>query len=214
MNNKNYWNDKYWKENLMKNKGKKLDFLSDLWVNKYEDIIDKIPKGKALDLGCGLGQYTKYLLGKGFDVTSSDISIEALNNLKENIKEAKIVELDMSKPLKFEDKTFDLVLANLSIHYFDKDTTEKLLSEIRRILKDGGYFIGSVNSTKVYKYMKDDDVLELEENFYLDGERKLRLWNREQFDYFFRNFTLIELNETEIIRWNRPKDMWEFIYRK
>lgn len=63
---------------------------------KNEDIINKITTGKALDLGCGLGQYTKYLLNKEFDVILADISIEVLNKLKENIARAKTIQLDAS----------------------------------------------------------------------------------------------------------------------
>lgn len=211
--NKNYWNDEYWKKNLEKNKDKKLDFLDDLWINKYEDIIKNIHVGKALDLGCGLGQYTKYLLDRGFNTTSADISIEALNKLKENIKNAKIIQLDMSNTLPFEDNSFDLVFANLSIHYFDEKTTQNLIKEIRRILKDGGYFIGSVNSSKGYEFIKDTAV-EIEKNYYFSDKRNVRLWNIEQFNYFFKDFEKIALNEIRTLRWNRPKDMWEFIYMK
>ena len=81
----NYWNNLYWKKHLEENKGQELDFLSDLWVEKYFASIDLLPGGKVLDLGCGLGQYTKYFADKGFEVTSADISMEVLKKLKETI---------------------------------------------------------------------------------------------------------------------------------
>lgn len=206
----NYWNNIYWKNHLKENKGKKLDFLSDLWIEKYSNVIDALPKGKALDLGCGLGQYTKYLLNKGFDVISADISIEALNNLKSNMHNANIKEIDMSNPLPFEDETFDLVFANLSIHYFDKKITIQLLKEIHRIIKKNGYFIGTVNSTKTFKFIKDY-AIELESNYYSENGRNIRLWDKKQFDEFFNDFILEELHEVETTRWNKTKIMWEFI---
>lgn len=211
--NKDYWNNEYWKKNLEKNKDKKLDFLDDLWINKYEDTVKNIPIGKALDLGCGLGQYTKYLIDRGFYTISADISIEALNKLKETINDAKTIQLDMSTPLPFENNSFDLVFANLSIHYFDEKTTQNLLQEIRRILKVDGYFIGSVNSSKGYEFIKDTAV-EIEKNYYFNDKRNIRLWDMEQFDYFFKDFEKITLNEIRTTRWNRIKDMWEFIYKK
>lgn len=186
-----------------------MDFLSDLWVDKYLDIVNSIPKGKALDLGCGLGQYTQYLMDKGFEVTSADISIEVLNKLKQNTINANVVQLDMAKTLPFEDSTFDLVFANLSIHYFDKETTVKLLKEIRRIIKDGGYFIGSVNSTKTFKFIQDK-ASEIEPNYYFENGRNVRLWDKEQFDYFFKEYGLEVLEEITTTRWNRTKIMWEF----
>ncbi len=89
--NEKYWNDDYWSKWLKKHEGEKLDFLDDLWINKYEKIINSIPKGSVLDLGCGIGQYSKYFLNKGFDVISADISVSALNKLKETIENANIV---------------------------------------------------------------------------------------------------------------------------
>ncbi len=209
----NYWNDEYWKNNLANHKGEKLDFLSDIWLNKYTEIFKKVKFGKALDLGCGLGQYTSFLLDKGFDTISADISKDVLKKVKENNPNTETIMLDMSKSLPFQDKQFDLVFANLSIHYFDKETTEKLLEEIRRILKDDGYFIGSVNSSKTYKFI-EDIAIELEPNYYKENGRTVRLWDKEQFDYFFKNFKIDVLEEVETERWNLIKIMWEFIVHK
>lgn len=209
----NYWNDIYWKGNLAKNKDKTLDFLSNCWLDKYNDIIDSIPKGIALDLGCGLGQYTKYLMDKGFDVMSADISLEALKILKKNISNAKVELLDMSNPLPFEDNSFDLVLANLSIHYFDEQTTLSLLREIRRILKTDGYFMGTVNSTKTLPYIKGE-IQKLDTNYYYENGRYSRLWDLESFDYYFKNFIFKVLEEKETTRWNLKKVQWEFVCRK
>ncbi len=212
MMNEKYWNDDYWSKWSKKHEGEKLDFLDDLWINKYEKIINSIPRGSVLDLGCGIGQYSKYFLNKGFDVISADISVSALNKLKETIENANIVKLDMSKTLNFNDNTFDLFFANLSIHYFDKSTTEKLIDEIKRILKNGGYFIGSVNSTKYYEFIKDN-IVKVDDNYYLRDGINIRLFDRRQFEEYFKDFEFIVLNEIRVTRWNQPKDMWEFIFR-
>lgn len=210
---KEYWNEEYWKKHLKEHEGEKLDFLDDIWIQKYSDIFNKIPKGKALDLGCGLGQYTKFMMDNNFDVTSADISIEVLNKLKQNLPNANTMQLDMSQKLPFEESEFQLVIANLSIHYFDEKTTEQLIDEIKRILKPGGYFIGSVNSSKCFEFIKNP-IEEIEENYYSEGNgRNVRLWDKKQFDIFFKEFEPVVLEEVRITRWNRPKDMWEFIYK-
>ena len=206
-----YWNDIYWKNNLNKNKLENLDFLKDIWIDKYSDVINQIPKGKCLDLGCGIGQYTKYFKDIGFDVISCDISEEALKTLKSNIPEVHIEKLDMTKNFPFPDKSFDLIVANLSIHYFDYETTKKLLNEIKRVLKKGGYFVGSVNSDKTYKFLIEPK--KIEDNYYKEMDRFVRLWNKEQFDDFFKKFNKIVLEEVTTTRWNKIKIMWEFIYK-
>lgn len=210
----NYQNEIYWKEKLKDCKDNDIDFLSDIWLEKYSSLVNSINKGKALDLGCGLGQYTKYLSDLGFDVVSCDISLEALEKLNESIECANTICLDMREPLSFLDETFELVFANLSIQYFDKETTINLLNEIRRILKNGGYFIGNVNSIKTFPNIKDV-AEEVEPYFYCHKNGKCeRLWDEEQIKLFLKDFSIIELNENTTKRWNKTKVMWKFIARK
>lgn len=205
----NYWNEEYWKRHLDKNE--KMDILDDLWIKKHEDLINSF-NGKVLDLGCGIGQYTKYFLDKNFKVISADISVEALKRIDESIEKANTIQVDMGKKLPFEDNAFDIVFANLSIHFFDKLTTEKLVNEIKRITKNNGYFIGSVNSTKAYEFIKDH-VVELEQNYYDSNGRNVRLFDKAQMEYFFKDFELVSLEEVQTIRFNKRKDMIEFIYQ-
>ena len=141
----NYWNDNYWRRHLAE--PERMDIFEELWIGKHQELIDKLNKGHALDLGCGIGQFTDYWINNGFQVTSADISVNALNALKERTPTATTVELDMSQPLPFADAAFDVVFANLSIHYFDEKTTLALSNEIHRVLKPRALFIGSVNSS-------------------------------------------------------------------
>ena len=114
----------------------------------------------------------------------------------------------------FADKSFDVVFANLSIHFFSKAETESLICEIKRILKDDGIFIGSCNSSAAYKYIEHKSSV-IEYGFYLeDGGRSVRLFDKAQFDYFFRDWREITLCEIETIRFNKSKSMWEFVYKK
>ena len=207
----NYWNDKYWRRHLAE--PERMDIFEQLWIGKHQKLIDKLNKGHALDLGCGIGQFTDYWLVNGFQVISADISENALNALKERTPSATTVELDMSKPLPFEAGTFDVVFANLSIHYFDEKTTIALSGEIQRVLKPGGLFIGSVNSSVAYEIVRDK-AKELEKNYYLIGERYIRLFDRPQFDLFFGQFKTVSLEEIHTVRFKNQRDHWEFIFQK
>ncbi|MCM1052763.1 MAG: class I SAM-dependent methyltransferase [Ruminococcus sp.] len=208
----NYWNDIYWKERLAKNKEEDLDFLTDMWITKYEDIIKDINIGKCLDLGCGLGQYTKYWQDLGFDCLSTDISPIALSKVQEKYPHSKTMIVDMHNDLPFKDNTFDLVFANLSIHYFNDETTKNLLKEIKRVLKPNGYFIGSVNSTKTFKFIKDN-AIKIEHNYYKELDRYVRLWEEKDFSNYFKDLEKISLKEITTERWHKIKIMWEFIYQ-
>ena len=190
-----------------------MDIFEDLWIGKHQDMINKLEKGSVLDLGCGIGQYTDFWMRNGFEVTSADLSYKALGALKERTPSANTVQLDMSKPLPFEDGVFDVVFANLSIHYFDEKTTHALSDEIYRVLKPNGLFIGSVNSTAALQYVKDIAQV-LADNYYFIEEQYIRLFDRPQFDQFFSRFETVSLEHCQVVRFKRPKNQWEFILRK
>ncbi len=61
----------------------------------------------------------------------------------------------MREALPFEDNKFDLVFANLSIYCFSNFETKKLMSEIKRILKNDGLFICSVNGIQGLNSIKE-----------------------------------------------------------
>lgn len=207
---KKYWNEKYWVRHM---RDDDLDNIEDSWVDKYADAISA-HKGYLLDLGCGVGQYSKYFYDKGFDVTSADISERALDYLSARYSDISTIRIDMTEPLPFADKSFDVVFANLSIHFFSESDTSAIIAEVKRILKDDGIFIGSCNSSKAYKYIKDSSTV-IENGFYReDGGRTVRLFDKEQFDAFFADWKEITLSEIETVRFNKSKIMWEFIYSK
>ena len=207
---KRYWNEKYWVRHMREDD---LENIEDPWLDKYDSIISEY-QGTLLDLGCGVGQYSKYFYDKGFDVTSADISELAINYLSQKYDGINTVRIDMTEPLPFNDKSFDVVFANLSIHFFGEKDTCNLISEIKRILKDDGIFIGSCNSSKAYKYIADKSAV-IEDGFYReDGGRTVRLFDKEQFDRFFADWSEVILCEIETVRFNKSKSMWEFIYKK
>ena len=207
---KSYWNEKYWVRHM---RDDDLENIENSWIDKYDEIISA-RSGKLLDLGCGVGQYSKYFYDKGFEVTSADISERALNYLSKKYEEIKTVRIDMTEPLPFADKSFDVVFANLSIHFFNENDTRSLISEVKRILKDDGIFVGSCNSSKAYKYIQDKSTV-IENGFYReDGGRTVRLFDKEQFERFFADWNEVSLSEVETVRFNKSKIMWEFIYRK
>lgn len=209
-NSKEYWDKGYWEKNIQDNK---TDFLKDNWMEKYINEIEKVEDKKAIDLGCGLGQDTKWLLDRGFDVLSCDISDTALEKLKELVPNSKTMQLNVKEKLPFDDNSIGLINANLSIHYFNMKDTMEIFNDIYRVLKPNGLFIGRVNSDKNEGYVKET-TKEIEENFYYDYDRYYRLFNKEQFDIFTKGWKIIALNENITVRLDRKKALWEFILKK
>ena len=209
-NNQEYWNEGYWKRVINNQKN---SFKNENWLDKYKEIINKVKGNSAVDLGCGIGQDTKWLIDNGFDVISCDISNIALEKLKEFIPESKTLQIDMREPLPFKDNSIYLVNADLSIHYFSMKDTIKIFNEINRILTPNGILIGRVNSDKNERYIREETKV-IEDNYYYDFEKYFRLFNKEQFDILSKNWKIIVLNEDIITRVNKKKVLWEFIFQK
>lgn len=209
-NNQEYWNEGYWKRVINNQKN---SFKNENWLDKYKEIINKIEGNSAVDLGCGIGQDTKWLIDNGFDVISCDISSIALEKLKEFIPESKTLQIDMREVLPFKDNSIYLVNADLSIHYFSMKDTIKIFNEINRILVPNGILIGRVNSDKNEGYIREETKV-IEDNYYYDFEKYFRLFNKGQFDILSENWKIIVLNEDIITRVDKKKVLWEFIFQK
>ena len=194
--------DEYWKEHINK------DLEYDLWI---EDFKNYLGKGVCLDLGCGIGQYSKWFMEHNYEVVSSDISNIALDKVKKFNNN--IVNIDMRDNLPFEDNKFDVVFANLSIHYFSDIDTKKLISEIQRILKYDGLFIGSVNGIQGLEKIKDT-AQELEHHFYYNKDKYIRLFDVEDVRKYLNDFNIIKIEERETIRFEHKKNYIVFIVKK
>lgn len=204
MNVNDYFlNDNYWSMCIDK------ELQEDMWIEKYKEYFKT--KGKCLDLGCGIGQYSKQFIKYGYDVTSADISSIALSKVKEFNKN--IVKLDMRKKLPFKDNEFDLVFANLSIHYFSNKDTINLITQISRILKKNGLFIRSVNAIQILKNM-EDEAKEVEYHLYEYKDKLIRLFDINDIKSYLAYFNILKIEEREIIRFDHKKNYIAFIAKK
>ena len=116
----------------------------DLWLDEYKNILDENKDNEILDLGCGIGADTLYLLERGYNVLSCDFSVEALKSIENNIPNSKTFYLDMMKKFPIDDKKYSLIIADLSLHYLNNETTIHIMKEIKRILKDSGVLLARV----------------------------------------------------------------------
>ncbi len=196
-------NDEYWIEHINK------PLEDDIWIDEYSEYISN--SGLCLDLGCGIGQYTKWFMDKGYDVISADISNIALEKVKQFNKN--IINLDMRDKLPFEDNKFDIIFANLSIHYFNDKDTKFLLNEIRRILKDNGLFIGSVNGIEGLDKIKET-ANELEHHFYFNKRKYIRLFDIKDLEEYLSIFNILKIEEKQTIRFGNNKNYKIFIVKK
>jgi ubiquinone/menaquinone biosynthesis C-methylase UbiE len=96
-------------------------------------------------------------------VVGIDFSEEALKIAREKVESLGIENItflnrDISHKFDFEDEYFDVVYANLSLHYFTDKTLNKIFQEIRRVLKQGGIFVACCKSTEDPLYGKGEMI--------------------------------------------------------
>lgn len=104
---------------------------------------------RLLDLGCGIGRHSIFFSIIGFDVYSYDLSEDGVMKLKETAKEIKLKvntrTVDMAH-LPYDKDFFNFVLAYHVIYHSDRAGTEKVISEIQRVLTVGGEAYITFNS--------------------------------------------------------------------
>ena len=190
MSYKNIWNNNMINDYLKISN--KLE-IYDRWLDKYNDYINnsKLP---IIDLGCGIGNDTLYLKTLGKKVVSIDYSDDALRILKQNIDDAVTIQMDFEKEWKLSKNSSDLIIANLSLHYFDEKTTFNILNHIKNTLIDRGILIVRLNSINDNNYGADSSK-EIEHHYYDSNNIKKRFFDRKDIYYFFKDFEIISFKK-------------------
>ena len=98
---------------------------------------EAFPKRKALDIGCGIGGYLRYLQERGFAVTGLDNSPTAADLARETAPEANLVLADM---FSYEIPTgeYDFIYSISAIHHGRKEQIRSAVARIREALVPGG----------------------------------------------------------------------------
>ncbi|MGF1640955.1 MAG: class I SAM-dependent methyltransferase [Rhodospirillales bacterium] len=107
-----------------------------------EMLLAAIPekRGSILDVACGKGATTQYLL-KYFsptDVTAINISDKHLEICREKLPQVTFLSMDACR-LDFEDASFDNIICVEAAFLFD--TRERFLREAHRVLRPGGHLV-------------------------------------------------------------------------
>lgn len=171
----------------------------DLWLDEYKEILESNKDNEILDLGCGIGADTLYLIERGYNVLSCDFSNEALKSIQDNIPNSKTLYLDMMKKFPIKDNTYSLIIADLSLHYFDNETTIHIMREIKRTLKNNGILLSRVASVNDFNFGAGVGE-ELERNYYFEGDYTKRFFDFEDINKYFGIIGSVEAEETQMTR--------------
>ncbi len=202
------YNDKYSKKKIYKHNthsgytawSQTYDKYPNLLLDIEEPIVKKmIPKqirGKAIDIACGTGRYSKILKKLGISVTGVDQSPAMLSQAKKKATGVKFIKGKITN-LPFNQEHFDFAICALALTHIRPKSLKKAISEINRVVKIGGkiiisdlhpWFITLEGPAKFYNKKGDEGYI-----------REYVHWHSEYLNIFNTlNLKLIEIKEPQL----------------
>jgi len=99
--------------------------------------LDITPEMNILDLCCGGGQATRFLVQRSPQVTGLDASPRSLARARQTVPQAAYVEA-FAETMPFPDATFDLVHTSAALHEMTPAQLRQILAEVWRVLRTNG----------------------------------------------------------------------------
>jgi SAM-dependent methyltransferase len=212
-------------------------FETDMYDRKYSNKDEARPRSvvsyfvdtyltrskNCLDLGSGAGRHSKYIAGKGIDVTAIDLSEIGVEKTKEVLKDfpnSKVLIGDIHN-LPFEDQSFDSLICNRALDYNDDSGLEIAFTEIERVVKNGGIVLITVRS--ISQQPKLEEILITENS---EHAKSFKVADSTQVQHYFteqeiqalakkHNFDVVEIREDKHVNSeNESKAEWQVILKK
>lgn len=173
-----------------------VDFGNDrdhfVYIDDAIELLQKrnLSRSPCIDLGCGTGTVTDYLIEKGLtNIIAVDLTPEFCEIVKNKHKnKVKVINEDMSEIIgKFEDSSIAAYFANFSIIHIPDEEIDDLLKSITQTLLPGGLFVMSCHKgtfkgmeQEPYQTQKDSRLRVKEKlftymNYFTEGELRKRV---------------------------------------
>jgi len=186
----------------------------DFWHVPSEDIYYFVHRWKEkgfkniLDLGCGMGRHCILFAENGFNITGFDLSEYGLDILRQKAKKKNLtinaVHGDVVD-LPFEENTFDAILAYHSVYHVDSEGMDRVIANIKRVLKPCGEVYITFISKHTWSYAANPpSVIVVDENVRLKEEQDGNFLphfyvNDQDILTLFKDFEIIRVRQIEDI---------------
>lgn len=138
----------------------------DSWASQYDTNVNKtrdleglalrivltgVAFDTCLEVGCGTGKNTEWLLEKAKQVTAVDLSDEMLAKARKKITSDRVqfMQADITTDWTFGDHLYDLVSFSLVLEHIEN--LDPIFNEVAEALRPGGYvYIGELHPFKQY----------------------------------------------------------------
>lgn len=200
--------------------------MSDYWGSIYKKPISDIPweidsppqelveliekeilkPCRALDVGCGTGNYSIYLAKNGFEVTGIDISKKAIAIAKTKAKNTQFIASDVfSFPLTYND-SFGFILEYSVLHHISFEKTDNYVARLFSLLRKGGYLL-------LVCYSEKDEYAKGKRTAVGKYGNTMYYRTKEEIRSAYKSFQEISYKETTLGKQNQHKSHC-FLFRK
>lgn len=188
-------NQEYWD-----GAAKKKEFPTPFKVEEFEKYLSH--KMRILDVGCGYGRILNELYNRGFEnLNGIDYSQGMINRGLKEHPYLNLIKTDGDK-IPFQDNEFDaVILVAVLTSNIKNEEQESLISEISRVLKDGGIlyltdFLINQDKRNLERYQKYKDKYGIYGIFELPEGAVLRHHIEEHILKLTKNFKKIVFEKT------------------
>ena len=167
------------------------DHINDGWwieaTDKYISLFN--PGDKILDVGCGSGLKTEYLIKRGLVVKGIDLSDEMIKYARRNVPKAEFAVMDM-EDLDDLNEVFDGIYAQAVILHLEKVKVPSLFEKFKRRIKHGGYLYIAV---KQARENSPEEEIVTENDYGYEYTRFFSYYKPEEIEKYFTdaNFEII-----------------------
>jgi 2-polyprenyl-3-methyl-5-hydroxy-6-metoxy-1,4-benzoquinol methylase len=151
----------------------------DLYNATYDQFCDAIANEKAtiLELGCGPGNITQYLIAKNpnYSILATDTAPSMIALGKSNVPEAQFQLLDSRNMLELN-RTFDAIISGFVLPYLTKEETIEFIENSWQLLNRNGV---------LYFSCIEDEYSKSEIQTSSDGQFKMQVYYHQE-DYLLK----------------------------
>ncbi|MCF8239695.1 MAG: class I SAM-dependent methyltransferase, partial [Saprospiraceae bacterium] len=127
----------------------------DLEARSLRETLTNIPFDTCLEMGCGTGKNTAWLLEKAKQITAVDFSDQMLTKARERIIAPRVdfIQADITQPWAFAKPSYDLAVFSLVLEHIQH--LDDIFCKLSSVIKPGGYcYIGELHPAKQYNGTK------------------------------------------------------------
>jgi len=126
-------------------------------IPRYKFLARQVPVGcHALNVGVGRGGLESILTKNGVVVSCLDPSESSIERVRHELGFGDRAQVGRSEIMPFAESQFDVVIMSEVLEHLTSDTLNATLAEVRRVLRPGGRFIGTVPANEV---LQDNRVM-------------------------------------------------------